>query len=149
MGTRGQLLVGIGMGWSVGFAQWRVARHWFGASTQWMWASAVGMGTPFVLSDVLGAWRADGWFVVVNAGLGALLSSLWQRRPRQLSSARANWWVPACIGGWMLAAALPVALVIPSPHLSNIGTSALGGVALGVVSGGALVWVLWSRPAAV
>ena len=31
----------------------------------------------------------------------------------------------------------------------NIGAIALGGVALGVVSGGALVWVLRSRPAAI
>ena len=61
VGVGNQFAVGIGMGWSVGYTQWRIARKWFGATTQWMWASTVGMGTPFVLSDVVGAWRDDGW----------------------------------------------------------------------------------------
>lgn len=152
VGVGDQFAAGVGMGWSVGFAQWRIARKWFGATTQWMWASTVGIGTPFVLSDVFGAWRDDSWlrddswFLVVMAALGGLLSSLWQRRTLQSRSVKANWWVPACIGGWVLAATLPAALLIPRPHLSNIGAIALGGVALGVVTGGALVWVLRSEP---
>jgi hypothetical protein len=49
-----QFRVGLGMGWGVGFAQWRVARKWFGATSAWMWVSAAAMGLPFVLSDITG-----------------------------------------------------------------------------------------------
>jgi hypothetical protein len=141
-----QFAVGIGMGLGVGYAQWRVARKWFGATTQWIWASAVGMGTPFVLLDVLGIWRDKGWFVFVIAVLGGLLSSVWQRRMLQSRSVKANWWVPACILGWGVAAALPPALLLPGPHVSNIGVIASGGIALGVVTGGTLVWALQPHP---
>jgi len=147
-----QCAVGIGMGWSIGCVQWRIARKWFGSSSEWMWASVVGMGTPFVLSDLFGAWGHGGHagmlslVGLVNAALGGLLVGLWQRRTLRSHSARANWWVPACIAGWMLAAVLPPALIgsRPGPHWSNLVGIALGGVVLGVVSGGALVWVLRS-----
>ena len=101
-----------------------------------------------MLSDVVGMWRDEGWFVVAIAALGGLLSSLWQRRTLQSRSVSANWWVPACIAGWGIAAALPAALMLPGPHLSNLGAIAIGGVTLGVVTGGALVWVLRSQPSA-
>jgi hypothetical protein len=141
--------LGIGMGWAVGYSQWRVARRWFGATSQWMWATVAGLGMPFVLSDILGADLSDGVFVLVTSVVaGALLVSLWQRRTLQSHSVRANWWVPACIGGWGLAAALPAILTTPGPHLSNIGAIAVGGIALGSVTGGALVWMLRARPSA-
>lgn len=143
-----QFSLGIGMGWSIGYAQWRGGRKWFGPSSEWMWASVVGMGTPFVLSDLVGAWgHAPIPFLVgLNAALGGLLVGLWQRRMLRSHSARANWWVPACSAGWMLAGALPHALIRggPGPHWSNLVGIALGGVVLGVVTGGALVWVLRS-----
>src|SRR5512134_2508586 len=31
-----QWAVGVGMGWSIGCAQWWVARKWFGPSSKWM-----------------------------------------------------------------------------------------------------------------
>jgi hypothetical protein len=142
-----QCAVGIGMGWSIGCVQWRIARKWFGSSSEWMWSSVVGMGTPFVLSDLVGAWgHAPELLMGPNAAVGGLLVGLWQRRMLRSHSARANWWVPACIAGWMLAAALPPALIgfRPGPHWSNLVGIALGGVVLGVVTGGALVWVLQS-----
>jgi hypothetical protein len=147
-----QWALGIGMGWSIGCAQWWVARKWFGTSSEWMWASVVGMGTPFVLSDLVGAWghAPMGFLLGLNAALGGLLVGSWQRRTLRSRSARANWWVSACIAGWMLAAALPPALISfrPGPHWSNLVGIALGGVVLGVVSGSALVWVLQSSAVA-
>src|SRR5512141_848408 len=56
-----QFPVGLGMGLGVGLAQWLVARKWFGASSHWMWASAVGMAVPFLISDLLAArWDEPG-----------------------------------------------------------------------------------------
>jgi hypothetical protein len=145
-----QWAVGVGMGWSIGCAQWWVARKWFGTSSEWMWASVVGMGTPFVLSDLVGAWGHGGHagmlslVGLVNVALGGLLVGLWQRRTLRSHSTRANWWVPACIAGWMLTTTLPSALISfrTGPHWSNLVGIALGGVVLGVVTGSALVWVL-------
>jgi len=52
--------IGAGMGWSIGFAQWRIARKWFGATSQWMWASTIGITIPFLLADLVGAqWDRD------------------------------------------------------------------------------------------
>jgi hypothetical protein len=152
-----QFALGIGMGSSIGYAQWRGARKWFAPSSEWMWASVVGMGAPFVLSDLVGAWRGDAAMVFLvgfSAAPGGLLVGLWQRRLLRCHSARANWWVPASMAGWMLAAALPLALMVhghPRSSLElwrNLGGFALGGVTLGVVTGGALVWLLGASQSA-
>lgn len=155
VGVGDQFSLGIGMGWSVGYAQWRVARKWFGASSQWMWASVGGMGTPFVLSDLVGArWSDAPFLLLLNVALGGLLVGLWQRRTLQSRSVRANWWIAASIAGWMSAASLAVLIGRPGhPRSSlelwlNFGAIALGGVALGVITGGALVWLLRSSKSA-
>ena len=150
-----QFSVGIGMGWSIGYAQWRIARKWFGATSDWMWASLVGMGTPFVLADVVGvSWSGDrsGEILILylHVALGGLLVGLWQRRILQPHTARAAWWVAACSAGWMFAAAVVTLFVGGHPQspvelLRNVGGIALGGVALGVMTGAALVWLLRSR----
>jgi len=44
--------LGVGMGWSIGCTQWWVARRGFVPSSEWMGASVVGMGTPFVPSEI-------------------------------------------------------------------------------------------------
>lgn len=142
--------VGIGMGLSIGFTQWRVARKWFSTNSQWMWATLVGMGTPFLLSDVFGIWteRSMVMLILLNVAVGSLIVGLWQRRILQPHSAKATQWIPACIIGWMLVAAAPPLLVVaghPETSLAlwrNIGAIALGGVVLGVVTAGALVWLL-------
>jgi len=145
-----QFPIGIGMGLSVGFTQWRVARKWFGASSQWMWATLVGMGIPFLLSDVFGMWaeRSGIVLILVNVAVGSLIVGLWQRRVLQPHSVKAGLWIPTSVIGWMLAAAVPPLLSVgghPETALAvwrNIGAIALGGVVLGVVTTGALVWLL-------
>ena len=167
VGVGDQSPVGIGMGWSVGYAQWRVARKWFGATSQWMWASVSGMGTAFVLSDLIGArWsgapfllhlnvrQSEGFRLIIFVALGSLLVGLWQGRTLQSRSVRARWWIAASIVGWMSAAFLPPLMVSPGhPRSSlalwlNFGGIALGGVVLGVITGGALVWLLRSSKSA-
>lgn len=150
--------VGVGMGLGVGYAQWRVGRKWFGASSEWVWASVAGMGTPFLISDLAGV-RWDGaaahWPILLHAGLGAALVGLWQRRTLLAHSARAHWWVAACIVGWTLATAMVLLLVYPGhPNTAlqawrNISVLASGGVVLGIATGGALVWILRSSEAAI
>lgn len=145
-----QFPIGIGMGLGIGFGQWRVARKWFAANSQWMWATLVGIGIPFLLSDVFGIWaeRSMVVLILVNVAVGGLIVGIWQRRILQPHSVKPNLWIPACIIGWMLAAAAPLLLLVgghPKSSLAlwrNIGAIALGGVVLGVVTAGALVWLL-------
>jgi len=166
LGEIGELLlvgdqssVGIGMGWTVGYLQWRVARNWFSATSQWMWASVVGMGAPFLLSDTIGALWTGAPFLVgrhylalhLSVALGSLLVGLWQRRILQSHSMRANWWVVACTVGWILAAVVTTLVMVPGhPESSlelwrNFGAIPLGGLVLGVVTGEALLWLLQAR----
>ncbi len=145
-----QFIVGIGMGAGVGYAQGRVARQWFGATWRWTSASVIGMGVPFVASDLASAvWSEFSFSLPLVVVIGGLLVGLLQRRILCSHSDRANWWVPACVAGWTLAAGTAaVSGVLPSgpsdPWLVilNVGVILLGGVVLGVVTGGALVWML-------
>jgi hypothetical protein len=148
-----QFSVGIGMGSGVGYTQWRVARKWFGATTQWVWASVVGMGTPFLLSDVIGASGSGiRFWMYLQVALGGVIVGCWQRKALQPHTARASWWVPTCIAGW-LTGAVVVNLLVGGGHprsslevWRNLGGIALGGVTLGVITGGALTYLL--RPGA-
>lgn len=167
LGVGDQSSIGIGMGWSVGYAQWRIARNWIGATSQWMWASVSGMGTAFVLSDLVGTrWsgapfllhlnvrQSEIFRVIIFVALGSLLVGLWQWRTLQSSSVRAHWWIAASIAGWISSALLPILMVSPGHQRSsmklwlNFGGITLGGVVLGVITGGALVWLLRSSKSA-
>lgn len=151
-----QFPVGIGMGWGVGFAQWRVARKRFGLTSAWMWVSAAAMGMPFVLSDIAAlswAGSAQRYFLILNVALGASLLGLLEWRILRSLSHRAYWWVITCIVGWMLPALLIFLPTGGHPEtlpamIFNFGVIASGGVVLGVVSGAMLVWMLKSPPSA-
>jgi len=147
-----QFAVGIGMGSGVGFVQWRVARKWFGASSGWMWASVVALGTPFVLTDVMAiSWAVNEEVsLFINAFLGALLLGLLQWRILRARSERAHWWIGTCIAAWMLPAAGMPLIVSGHPEslteiTFNIVVILFGGLLLGVVTGTMLVWTLRSR----
>ncbi len=150
-----QFAVGLGMGWGVGFAQWRVAREWFGATSNWMWISTVAMGMPFLLTDV-GAlsWAgSERSLLFLNVALGASLLGLLEWRILRSRSRRAHWWISACIVGWTLPAVGISFAVGGHPEsvralIFNMGLIACGGAVLGIVTGAMLVWMLQSRPSA-
>jgi hypothetical protein len=147
-----QFFVGIGMGTGIGYGQLRWAGPRFGATNRWVAASAVGMGTPFVASDVVHAvWSQWSFSLPLSVALGGLLVGFLEGRLLRSHSRRANWWVPACIAGWTLAAATVglSSLFLPGGWLAlfSLGTILLGGVVLAAVTGGALVWLLRSSPA--
>lgn len=149
--TESQFIVGIGMGAGVGYIQGRMARQWFGASNRWAWATVIGMGVPFIASDFIGAvWSEYSFSLPLTVAIGGLLVGLLQRRILCSHSGRANWWVPACFAGWTLAAgtaALSGGFLDIFPRvwpvaILNLGVILFGGVVLGIVTGGALVWIL-------
>lgn len=147
-----QFIVGIGMGAGVGYAQGRVAKQWLGATRHWVWASVIGMGVPFVVFDLVAAVWSEfpNLLLLPLVAIGGLLVGLLQRRILCSHSDRANWWVPACVAGWTLAAGTAASgplldIIFPGRWLSailNLGVILLGGVVLGVVTGRVLVWML-------
>ena len=142
--------IGVGMGWSIGFAQWRIARKWFGATSRWMWASTVGMTIPFLVADLVGAqWDGDRLYLIPALGAaGGLLAGLLQKSSLRSHSGRTNWWVAASGAAWMCPALLIQLIIFPGhprtplEAVRNTGSILLGGVVLGVVTGSALVWLL-------
>ncbi|MFQ5719817.1 MAG: hypothetical protein ACE5IK_09735, partial [Acidobacteriota bacterium] len=103
-----QFIIGLGMGAGVGYAQGRVVKCWLGAARDWTWTSVIGIGLPFVVFDFAGAiWSRlpDVPRLELEVAISGLLVGALQRRVLSLHSSRANWWVPACVAGWTLAAA--------------------------------------------
>src|ERR1035437_2745657 len=142
--------IGVGMGWSIGFAQWLTARKWFGARSQWMWASTIGVTIPFLLADLVGTqWDRNRWYLIpALAAAGGLLAGLLQRSSLRSHSGKTNWWVAASGAAWMCPALLIQLILYPGHRrtplesVRNTGSIVLGGVVLGVVTGSALVWLL-------
>jgi len=150
---RAQFYLGLGMGAGTGYAQVRVTRL-LQIGNAWGWASVVGMAAPFVASDILRAlWPGLPYMysLWVSAACGGLLVGLLQRPMLRPPALRSNWWVPASMAGWMLAATTPLLYgtrpgVGVGGALINVIAIPLGGLILGVVTGGTLVWLLRRAP---
>jgi hypothetical protein len=149
----GQFAIGLGMGATVGFLQWRQARRSFGATSAWFWASAVGMTCPFALCDLVG-YGPDGWALIAPTALGALLVGLGQHRLFGIRGVRTYCWVPASVIAWALAAATSLAILA----IPDYATSGLlqwlrpflafgsGGIVLSLITGSVLVWLFRPSP---
>ena len=154
IGGGAQFMVGVGMGAGVGYVQGRLVGKFIDKPRPWLWASVLGMGTPFLLWDISAVIGAESVFSLpISVLVGGLFVGILQWRLLRPHSDRAAWWVPACVAGWGLPA-LAIALndlhVLPDPwgELLSIGAMFFGGVVLGVVTGKALSWVLGPSAAA-
>jgi hypothetical protein len=99
VGGVAQFMVGVGMGAGVGWSQSRVLRHWLIKPGSWVLASTVGMGAPFVLSDIVallgGSIYALSWCAVV----GGAIAGVWQARLlRDNVSHTGRWWLWSMLG---------------------------------------------------
>jgi len=139
-------MVGIGMGVGVGYMQGRALKPWLGAPSRWVWATAIGLGGLFLVEDLVAvAWTEfdNMHSLQLDVAIGGLLVGLLQRRILRSHSRGADWWIPASVAGWALAAwTASVTFSGAVDAVLNLGMILMGGVVLGVVTGGALVWVL-------
>ena len=151
---RAQFHIGLSMGAGIGYAQVRVTTRLLRIGNTWGWACVVGMAAPFVASDILRAtWPGLSYLysLWLSAACGGLLVGLLQRPMLRPHVPSAYWWIPASMAGWMLAAATPF-LYGTFPGLGagvgaaliNVAAIPLGGVMLGIVTGGTLVRLLRS-----
>lgn len=149
--------LGLGMGWTVGAAQWLAGRKWFGATSRWMWASTIGMTVPFLFADL--ALMQNGglskYVLPALAGVGGFLSGLLQRNSLRSHFEKADRWVVVSAVAWMCPALLVSFVAVrghPNTALEmarNLGSSLLGGVVLGATTGGALARLLHVREGSV
>lgn len=142
--------VGAGMGFTIGLAQWLIAQKWFGATSRWMWASTIGITTPFLFADLV---RIDlSWSVLtVLATIGGLLAGWMQRSSLRPRSSKADRWMTISAVAWMCPALLIEFLAVPGhpqttlESVRNIGSIGSGGIALGVIAGLALASLLGAQ----
>jgi hypothetical protein len=131
------LIVGLCMGAAVGFSQKIVVRRWIKLAGGWVWGAMVGLGIPFVVAvivDELWAGADDlpeDWLLgrLLIAVVGGVLAGLLQARYLRPYTSRANLWILVSVVSWGLAWLSPGGLVV-------------GGIVLGAVSGGLLMWLL-------
>jgi len=144
--------VGAGMGWTVGLAQWLVARKWFGATSRWMWTSTIGITAPFLFADLFRiAGELSSFVGPILAAAGGLLAGWLQRSCLRFRSPKADRWVIVSAVAWMCPALLIEFVAVPRhpdtalESVRNIGSFALGGVVLGVITGLALTSLLAAK----
>ncbi len=126
------LLVGLCTGAAVGSFQMVAARRWILLSRSWVWGAMAGMAIPYVavvLVDEFGLGMGElpeGWLFGLTAVVGSVMGGFLQTRVLRPHTSRATWWVVATVVSWGLAWSLGL----------------WGGVALGAVGGGVLIWLL-------
>lgn len=142
LGGGAQFMVGVGMGTGVGLMQSRIVGAWVDNPPRWAWATAIGMGVPFLLWDLSSAAGLGAFFSLPACVVaGSLLVGLLQGRLLRPRLARRSTWIVASLIGW----GLPVAVIALSDAglLSGagagtvlyLGAMLLGGVVLGAVTG--------------
>lgn len=148
-----QFPVGVGMGAGVGYMQGRIVRQWLGGIGYWVTASVVGLGVPFVLSDLaVFVWDGFAYSLPLCVSVGGLLAGLLQRRLLRTRFHRANWWILASVAGWVAAVAPILALDSmnaprgPWSVLVFPGVMFLGAFVCSYVTGKVLVWLIARGP---
>ncbi|MCK4742134.1 MAG: hypothetical protein KAS80_07615 [Anaerolineales bacterium] len=140
------LIIGLCVGAAVGLAQKIAVRRSVTLAGSWVWGAAVGLGIPFVVAVVIdelwlfGAAEASEGWLIVSAVVGGAIAGLLQVRALRPHTPKAQWWVLASLVSWGLA--WLTGIVIGGCWFP------VGGIVLGAVSGGLLMWLLRSSPAA-
>lgn len=140
-----QFYLGIGMGTGVGLVQWVALRKIVALNVNWVWLSALGMGIPFVVLDLLLS-GTNMYKPLFGISLGSLTLGLMQYSILKKYSKKAYLWIFGCFAGWTLAVST-VFMINFTMRLANILSSNLvlafinlslilaGGIVLGLVTG--------------
>lgn len=148
-----QFYLGIGMGASVGFMQWRVLKNAVGVDKKWIWYSILGLGIPFLLNDLLSKFAdkpLGDYYLPVSIAIGGITIGVLQHLILNKHSSKSKWWILGGFAGWVLAAATVLG-VDYTKYLSdnnlilfiaNLLLILGGGVVLGFVTGKILTAIL-------
>lgn len=146
MGIEGfQFFLGIGMGAGVGFMQGRLLRTTAFVNKPWLWTSIIGMGLPFMISDLLilyGNLSLGSYYIPICIASGSVLVSVLQFLYLKKGSPKAMLWILGCSLAWMLAG-ITVFAIDYTNHIAdqvmvqfflNLFLILGGGVVLGLVT---------------
>ncbi|MFZ4620655.1 MAG: hypothetical protein ACOYNS_08855 [Bacteroidota bacterium] len=148
-----QFYLGISIGGSIGFFQWRKISHPAGIGTEWIWSSMFGMGIPFLVMDLLkrfaGISLGDNHLPVCITA-GALVTALWQTFILKKKFTAALPWLWTCLGGWILASWTVISIDYVKLFIHhnlalffiNLTLIVSGGAVLGAVTGSTLISIL-------
>lgn len=148
-----QVIVGVGMGISVGFMQGRIVRALIGSPARWgwFWSCVIGLAVPFLVVDIANAMgRPLPYSLQVSVGLAGLIAGVWQARILAPTTRGTSWWILSSVIGFMLAAGMTaIADWLPRSQairglwgaLIFLGIIAGGGLVLGLVTGFTLAWL--------
>jgi hypothetical protein len=148
-----QFYLGISMGASVGFFQWRLLSRSAGIGPAWIWSSFFGLGLPFFLFDLLkiyGGFSFGEKNLQYSIALGGVCTALWQTALLRRSGYFASRWLLVGWSGWILAAVTVLAVdytkFITGERWAlfaiNLTLILSGGVVYGAVTGSALMNIL-------
>jgi hypothetical protein len=126
---------------------------------RWLLSCAIGLGLPFLVSDIAKGIGWDvGYSLYLCVALGGLIVGVWQAFILRGRLRNAGWWVAGSVVGWTLASGM-VALAdsLSKSHslrgiwgaIAYLGTAAGGGLVLGIVTATSLVLLLRRQPAVV
>ena len=136
----------IVLGAVVGIAQWVVLRERVPGAGRWVWASiaglavAGGVGGAVVVAGANADWGSLAAVLVV--ALGGAVTGILQWLVLRSQVSRAGWWVLASTVGWALGVLVASTIPPGNNETGPLWALAVTGAVLGVVTGGALVWLL-------
>lgn len=152
-----QWLVGAGMGTAIGILQARALRGVIQRPSAWFWSCVAGLSLPFLAIDLANlTGRPFPWSVYAAVAVAGLLAGVWQARLLRQRFAGALAWVGASVAGWVLASgAVAIADLLQRERslrgilgaLAFLGTVAVGGLLLGLVTGIAIARITGRRAA--
>jgi len=153
-----QVLIGVGMGAGMGLMQRRAIRDVLHSSAPWLWSCVVGLGLPFLATDIA---KAAGWnfpySLFICVALGGLIVGVWQAFLLRPHVQNAGLWVVGSVAGWTMSSGMAAgADTLSRSHsirgiwgaLAYLGIVAGGGgLILGLITGISLVRMLRHKPA--
>ena len=155
LGILAYSILGAVLGSGVSLMQSLVLGRRVSRAGWWVWASTVGFAVAggggygaavvaFDYSHVIGGLGSFTvvlrWIMVV--ALGGAMTGILQWLVLRGQVFRAGWWVLASTVGWGLSMAVVGAFLVVDVGFWSLFGLPVGGAVLGVVSGGALVWLL-------
>lgn len=151
-----QFYLGMSMGASVGYLQWRLLKRTNGIGSEWLTASAIGMAVPFLLFDLLknyAGMAAGPESLRYSVALGGFAAAFWQALVLKRAGYPASRWVLAGWAGWVLGTATVLAIdytkFISSNNLVlfalNLFLMIAGGAVFGVATASPLITILSSK----
>lgn len=153
-----QFYLGIGMGAGVGFMQWRRLKAVAGIDNRWVWFSVIGLGTPFLVFDIVkrAMMMLEGpYYIIASVLLAGLLVGILQYTLLRHISRKAAIWIPASFAGWLLAVLTVLSLDYTSmishnklaQFFMNLALILAGGFVLGIATNGSMRKIMTSRRA--